>query len=119
MRHRLNLAKLDQELLADCEKSDDFPLPDGPLRAGENKGRRKRNKVLSEALSSRELKWRVNRAVKEEKESKAAAEIAPKLEKMGVKRAPDKAKAERWSGKWKRRGDNYPGRVGWKQRDRH
>lgn len=102
VRHRLNLAKLDQELLADCEKSDNFQLSLTDLYELEKiKDAEKRNKVLSEASSSRELKWRVNRAVKEEKESKAAAEIASKLEKMGVKRAPDKAKTERWSGKWK------------------
>lgn len=101
VRHRLNLAKLDQELLADCEKSENFQLSLTDLYELEKiKDAEKRNKVLSEASSSRELKWRVNRAVKEEKESKAAAEIAPKLEKMGVKRAPDKAKTERWSGKW-------------------
>ena len=102
VRHRLNLAKLDQELLADCEKSDNFQLSLTDLYELEKiKDAEKRNKALSEASSSRELKWRVNRAVKEEKESKAAAEIASKLEKMGVKRAPDKAKTERWSGKWK------------------
>ena len=102
VRHRLNLAKLDQDLLADCEKSDNFQLSLTDIYELEKiKDAEKRNKVLSEAQSSRELKWRVNRAVKEEKESKAAAEIAPKLEKMGVKRAPDKAKTERWSGKWK------------------
>lgn len=102
VRHRLNLAKLDQELLADCEKSDNFQLSLTDLYELEKiKDAETRNKVLSEASSSRELKWRVNRAVKEEKENKAAAEIEPKLEEMGIKRAPEKAKTERWSGKWK------------------
>ena len=102
VRHRLNLAKLDQELLADCEKSENFQLSLTDLYELEKiKDAEKRNKVLSEASSSRELKWRVNRAVKEEKENKAAAEIEPKLKEMGIKRAPEKAKTERWSGKWK------------------
>lgn len=102
VRHRLNMAKLDQEILEDCEKDERFQLSLTDLYELEKiKDIEKRNKVLSEALSSRELKWRVNRAVKEEKEDKAAMEIVPKLEEMGVKRAPDKAKAERWSGKWK------------------
>ena len=101
VRHRLNLAKLDQELLADREESENFQLSLTDLYELEKvKDTEKRNKILSEASSSRELKWRVNRAVKEEKERKAAAEIAPKLEEMGIKRAPDKAKTERWSGKW-------------------
>ena len=102
VRHRLNLAKLDQELLADCEKSENFQLSLTDLYELEKvKNTEKRNKMLSEATSPRELKWRVNRAVKQEKESKGAAEIAPKLKEMGIKRAPDKAKTERWSGKWK------------------
>lgn len=102
VRHRLNLAKLDQELLAEREESDSFQLSLTDLYELEKiKDAETRNKVLSEASSSRELKWRVNRAVKEEKENKAAAEIEPKLEEMGIKRAPEKAKTERWSGKWK------------------
>ena len=102
VRHRLNLAKLDQELLAEREESDSFQLSLTDLYELEKiKDAETRNKVLSEASSSRELKWRVNRAVKEEKENKAAAEIMPKLEEMGIKRAPEKAKTERWSGKWK------------------
>lgn len=101
VRHRLNLAKLDQELLAEREESGEFQLSLTDLYELERiKDTEKRNKVLSEASSSRELKWRVNRAIKEEKENKAAEEIVPKLEKLGIKRAPDKAKAERWSGKW-------------------
>lgn len=101
VRHRLNLAKLDQEILEDRERSGEFQLSLTDLYELEKvKDVDKRNKILAEASSSREIVWRVNRAVKEEKEDKAAMEIAPKLEKMGVKRAPDKAKAERWSGKW-------------------
>ena len=102
VRHRLNLAKLDQGILEDCEKDEGFQLSLTDLYELEKiKDAETRNKVLSEALNSRELKWRVNRAVKEEKESKAVEEIMPKLEEMGIKRAPDKAKEERWYGKWK------------------
>ena len=102
VRHRLKLAQLDQELLGDREKSGEFQLSLTDLYELEKvKDVEKRNKILSEASSSREIGWRVNRAVKEEKENKAADEIVPKLEEMGVKRAPDKAKMERWSGKWK------------------
>lgn len=102
VRHRLNLAKLDQSILEDCEKDEGFQLSLTDLYELEKiKDAETRNKVLSEALNSRELKWRVNRAVKEEKESKAAEEITTKLVEMGIKRAPDKAKEERWYGKWK------------------
>lgn len=101
VRHRLNLAKLDQEILADREGAEGFQLSLTDLYELEKvKDVEKRNKILAEVSSSREIAWKVNRVMKEEAQDKAAMEITPKLEKMGVKRAPDKAKVERWSGKW-------------------
>lgn len=102
VRHRLNLAKLDQSILEDCEKDEGFQLSLTDLYELERiKDTEKRSEILSEATNSRELKWRVNRAVKEEEENKVAVEIIPKLEERGIKRAPEKAKEERWSGKWR------------------
>lgn len=102
VRHRLNLAKLDQSILEDCEKDEGFQLSLTDLYELEKiKDTEKRSKILSEATNSRELKWRVNRAVKEEEENKVAAEIIPKLEERGIKRAPEKVEEERWSGKWR------------------
>lgn len=101
VRHRLNLAKLDQELLADREENGEFQLSLTDLYELEKvKDIEHRNKILALASNSREIKWNVERAVREEKENRAAGEIIAKLEELGVKPAPKKAKDERWSGKW-------------------
>lgn len=102
VHHRLNIAKLDQELLAEREENERFQLSLTDLYELEKvKDIEERNKILAHASNSRELKWNVARAVKEAKENKAAGEISAKLEEMGVKPASKKAKDERWSGKWK------------------
>lgn len=101
VRHRLNLAKLDQELLAEREENSEFQLTLSDLYELEKiEDVEKRNKILAEVSNSREIQWKAKSAVREEKENRAAGEIAAKLEEMGVKPAPKKAKDERWSGKW-------------------
>ena len=101
VRHRLNLAKLDQEILAEREKNSEFQLTLSDLYELEKiEDVEKRNKILAEASNSREIQWKAKSAVREEKENRAAGEIAAKLEEMGVKPASKKAKDERWSGKW-------------------
>ena len=59
-----------------------------------------RNKILNEATNSRDIVWRAQNAAKEEQRTKRAAVLIPKLEEKGVKKAPEKAKNEQWSGKW-------------------
>ena len=101
VRHRLNLAKLDQEILAEREENSEFQLTLSDLYELEKiEDVEKRNKILTEASNSREIQWKAKSAVREEKENRAAGEIAAKLEEMGVKPASKKAKDERWSGKW-------------------
>lgn len=101
VHHRLNIAKLDQELLAEREKNSEFQLTLSDLYELEKiEDVEKRNKILAEASNSREIQWKAKSAVREEKENRAAGEIAAKLEEMGVKPASKKAKDERWSGKW-------------------
>ena len=101
VRHRLNIAKLDQEILAEREENESFQLSLTDLYELEKvKDIDERNKILAHASNSRDLKWNVERTVREEKENQAAGEIAARLGEMGVKAAPKKAKDERWSGKW-------------------
>lgn len=61
----------------------------------------KRNEILKNASSSREIAWKAKQAVKEEKIKKNAQTVSKILEEKGVKAAPKKAKEERWIGKWK------------------
>ena len=101
VRHRLNIAKLDRELLADREENREFQLSLTDLYELEKvKDVEERNKILAHASNSRDLKWNVERTVREEKENQAAGEIIEKLEEKGVKPAPQKAKEQRWGGKW-------------------
>ena len=101
VRHRLNLAKLDQELLADREENSQFQLALTDLYELEKiKDVETRNRILAEASNSREIQWKAKSAVREEKDNETAGEIIAKLEEMGAKPAPKKAKDERWTGKW-------------------
>ena len=73
VRHRLNIAKLDQEILADREENGEFQLSLTDLYELEKvKDIEERNKILAHASNSRDLKWSVERAIREEKENQAA-----------------------------------------------
>lgn len=102
VRHRLNLAKLDQEMLTNREENKDFQLTLTDLYELEKvQDVEKRNEILKTAASSREIAWKAKQAVKEEKIKKNAQIVFEMLEEKGVKVAPKKAKEERWTGKWK------------------
>lgn len=101
IRHRLNIAKLDQEAVKEKEKDDYFQLSLKDLYALEKiPDIAKRNEVLKNATDSRNLAWRAQQAADEIKRDKAAGAIIAGLEKLGIKKAPKKAENERYSGKW-------------------
>lgn len=102
VRHRLNLAKLNQETLAEREENKDFQLTLTDLYELEKvQDIKKRNEILKTAASSREIAWKAKQAVKEEKIKKNAQVVIGILEEKGVKVAPKRAKEERWTGRWK------------------
>lgn len=102
VRHRLNLAKLNQETLAEREENKDFQLTLTDLYELEKvQDIKKRNEILKTAASSREIAWKAKQAVREEKIQKNAQVVIEILEEKGVKVAPKRAKEERWTGKWK------------------
>ena len=102
VRHRLNLAKLDQETLTRREENKNFQLTLTDLYELEKvQDIKKRNEILKTAVSSREIAWKAKQAVKEEKIKKNAQIVFEILEEKGVKAAPKRAKEERWTGKWK------------------
>src|SRR5699024_8991558 len=58
VRHRLNIAKLDQEILAEREENESFQLSLTDLYELEKvKDIDERNKTLAHASNSRDLKW--------------------------------------------------------------
>lgn len=102
VRHRLNIAKLDQKELKKKEADDSFQLSLKDLYELEKiKDVRKRNKILRASNSSRDLVNRAQSAVAEAKRSENAKVIGAMLKKLGVEKAPKEAENEMWSGKWK------------------
>lgn len=121
IRHRLNIAKLNQAELQKKEKDDSFQLTLKDLYELEKvKDIKTRNKILKEARDSRDLVWRAQNAAAEEKRSKNAKEIIGILKKMGVEAAPVKAENEMYSGKWETLKDieldkDVPEKISWKK----
>lgn len=101
IRHRLNLAKLDQQELK--EKSDDesFQLSLTDLYELEKiKDIQKRNEILKSAKNSRELACETQRAIKDIQRKEVEEKILELLKKAGVEEAPSKVKQEIYSSKW-------------------
>lgn len=102
IRHRLNIAKLDQKELKNKEQDDSFQLTLKDLYELEKVSDIKtRNKILKEASSSRDLVSRSQNAVAEAKRAENAKTISGMLKKLGVEKAPKEAENEVYSGKWK------------------
>lgn len=101
VKHRLNIAKLDQTELKKKEQDDGFQLSLKDLYALEQVSDIKtRNKILKESTDSRQLIWKAQNARKEENQEKAYKEIVKLCEKKGFKPAPKNAENEIYSGKW-------------------
>lgn len=90
VRHRLNLAKLDQELLKKKEKSADFQLTLKDLYELEKLDSEKdRNAVLKEARSSREIGSEVERFLKNKLRKENEKELRRILKENGIAEAPN------------------------------
>lgn len=101
IRHRLNIAKLDSDLVKEKEKDDYFQLSLKDLYALEKVSDvKKRNEILKNASDSRNLMWRAQQAADEERRAKVADAIIAGLKELGIEKAPKKAENEQYSGKW-------------------
>ncbi len=102
IKRRLNIAKLDQKVLKEKEQDEGFQLTLKDLYELEKIPDIKlRDKILKESYDSSNLAARAQNAAAELKREKCKKEICDMLEKEGVKKAPEKAEHEIWSGKWK------------------
>jgi len=102
IRHRLNIAKLNQKELQKKEKDECFQLTLRDLYELEKINDVKvRNKILKEAENSRDLVSRAQSAVAEAKRTENAKSIGEMLKKLGVEKAPKGTENEMYSGKWK------------------
>lgn len=102
IKHRLNIAKLNQKELKKKEQDESFQLTLKDLYELEKiSDVRIRNKILKESSNSRDLVSRAQNAVSEAKRDACKKAISEILKKLGVEEAPEEAKNEIWSGKWK------------------
>lgn len=102
IRHRLNIAKLNQKELQKKEKDECFQLTLRDLYELEKvKDVKLRNKILKEADNSRDLVTRAQSAVAETKRTENAKSIGEMLKKLSVEKAPKGTENEMYSGKWK------------------
>lgn len=102
IRRRLNIAKLDQNVLKEKEQQAGFQMTLTDLYELEKVDDIKvRNKILSEATDSKNLAFRAHRAIEEaEKKAKEQALISLLLKK-GLSPAPDSYAKEMYSTKWR------------------
>ncbi len=101
IRHRLNIAKLDQTELKKKEQDDSFQLSLKDLYELEKiEDVKTRNKILKDAKDSREIVSMAQRAVAEALRNKRFKQIADMAKKAGIEKAPKEAENEMYSGKW-------------------
>ena len=101
VRHRLQLAKLDQKELKKKQEDESFQLSLKDLYALEKvKDVKKRNEILKGAYSSNEIRRQAENAERDEKREQTAAAIIEKLKPVGIKKIPKSETNWKWSGKY-------------------
>lgn len=101
IRHRLNIAKLDQKILKEKQDDQEFQLSITDLYELEKvKNIKTRNKILKESFDSRTLIARARNEARDEKREERAKAIGAMLKKAGVKKAPQQASEYRWDARW-------------------
>lgn len=101
IRHRLNIAKLDQKKIKKKEKDECFQLTMKDYIELEKVADIKtRNKILEESTSSRDLISRVQGAISEAKRKKNEKIIYDLLKKKGLEKAPKEVEDNFWGGKY-------------------
>lgn len=104
IRHRLNIAKLNQSELLKKEKDESFQLTLRDLYELEKiKNLSTRNKILKEASTSRDLATRARGAYLDQTRDENAKKFKKVLQKLGIKDAPKEY--DPWNGKWKTLGE--------------
>lgn len=102
VRHRLNIAKLDQEKLKEKQQDDAFQLTLKDLYELEKiKDIERRNEILNASRSSRDIVSRVQNEIANAKKKENAKKLKAKLKKIGIEMAPEQYSQQMYTGKWK------------------
>lgn len=101
IRHRSNIAKLDQKVLQEKEQDEGFQLTLKDLYELEKiPDIKTRDKILKAASSSNNLTIRVRDHVEETKRKENKKKIKVLLKKAGIEPAPKSAEREMYTNKW-------------------
>lgn len=101
IRHRSNIAKLDQKVLQEKEQDEGFQLTLKDLYELEKiPDIKTRDKILKAASSSNNLASRVREHVEETKRKENKKKIKALLKKAGIEPAPESAAREMYGNKW-------------------
>lgn len=101
IRHRLNIAKLNPNLLEKKEQDESFQLNLTDLYALERISNIKtREKILKESTNSRELIHKIEVTLAAENRKKTSIKIIKVLQELGCEEASDKIRKEVYSSKW-------------------
>lgn len=101
IRHRSNIAKLNQDILQEKEKDENFQLTLRDLYELEKiPDIKMRDKILKEATDSNNLASRAKSCVEEMKRKENEKKYKALFKKMGITAAPKGTENEMYSGKW-------------------
>ena len=93
--HRLNLAKLDHDVIKKKEDDESFQMSLKDMYELEKiDDVKERNRILSKATSSSNLKYEVERTVKERERKKVKEEILSKIKELGI---PESTENIQWN----------------------
>ena len=93
--HRLNLAKLDHDVIKEKENDESFQMSLKDMYELEKiDDVKERNRILSKAASSSNLKYEVERTVKEQERKKVKEEILSKVKELGI---PESTENIQWN----------------------
>lgn len=101
IRRRLNIAKLNQEELQRKEQEEGFQLSLTDLYELEKiKSVSKRDEILKNSDSSRDITARVRSEIAKEKKEEVTKKLVSLAKKNGIEEAPDEVKNQMYSNKW-------------------
>ena len=103
IKHRLNIAKLDQDELKNKEQDKNFQLSLKDLYELERiKDVEERNKILREATDNLNLVAKVQSYIREKERQKKTDAIVKMLKELGVVEAPKQYAREQYGNKWEK-----------------
>lgn len=101
VKHRVNVAKLDQDIVKKKEEDSSFQMNFSDLIALEKiKDVEVRNQILNDANSSSNLSWKIEQELADERRKKNSKMLMEKIEAAGIEKAPVSDSYKLHSDRW-------------------